>query len=161
MNTGTAVFYERRKSIAPIDFTDRRRTERRGSAGSASSERRRLASQLRQSDREVIRIPVHFHIDGKDISGHTQNISLGGLLILISNPISAGTPVTLQISFGESFCYFNISGQVVFCGAGKNNGTAHYLSGIKFSAIHDFGRGGRGAAGRARERGAGPGGEAT
>ncbi|MBI1822792.1 MAG: PilZ domain-containing protein [Nitrospirae bacterium] len=138
MSAGTAVFYERRKSIAPIDFTDRRRAERRSNLESPSSERRRLASQLRRFDREVIRIPVHLHVDGKEISGHTQNISLSGLLILISDPLPAGTPVTLQISFGESFCYLNISGQVVFCSAGKNNGTNHYISGIKFSAIHDF-----------------------
>lgn len=138
MNTETAVFYERRKSILPIDFSDRRRTQRRSNGSSASLERRRLTSQIRQYEREAIHIPVRLHIDCKEILGQTQNISAGGLLILINSPLATGTPITLQFSFGESVCYLSIVGQVVFCCLERNNGSAQHMIGVKFSAIHDF-----------------------
>jgi 8-amino-7-oxononanoate synthase len=138
MNTETAVFYERRKSILPIDFSDRRRTQRRSNGSFASLERRRLTSQIRQHERETIHIPVRLHIECKEILGQTQNISAGGLLILINSLLTTGTPITLQFSFGESVCYLSIVGQVVFCCLERNNGSDQYRMGIKFSAIHDF-----------------------
>lgn len=81
MNTGTTMFYERRQTTLPISFMDRRKLQRRSDGKSPSIERRRLFSQIRQFERQAVQIPVHLLIDGGEISGHTQNVSLGGLLI--------------------------------------------------------------------------------
>lgn len=138
MNTGTTMFYERRQTTSPISFMDRRKLQRRSDGKSPSIERRRLFSQIRQFERQAVQIPVHLLMDGREISGHTQNVSLGGLLIKINSPLDTGTPITAQFSFGESFCYLNIVGQVVFCSPRGNNGSSQNVVGIKFSAIRDI-----------------------
>lgn len=138
MNTLLPTFYERRKSILSIDFIDRRKVQRRNNAEAALRERRRLTSQIRQHEREMIEVPVCLQVEGKELTGHTHNISLGGLLIIINSPLAVGTPITAQFSFGESFCYLNIVGQVVFCSPGGNNGSSQYVIGIKFSATRDI-----------------------
>lgn len=105
MNTLVPTFYERRKSILSIDFTDRRKVQRRRNEEATSLEKRRLISQIRRHEREMIEVPVCLQVDGKELTGHTHNISLGGLLIIINSSLAVGTPITAQFSFGESFCF--------------------------------------------------------
>lgn len=136
MNTGTTIFYERRQTTLPISFVDRRKLQRRSNGNPPSTERRRLFSQIRQYERQAIHIPVRLLMDERQVLGHTQNISLGGLLIKINNRLEAGTPITAQFSFGDAYCYLNILGKVVFCNPKEENGTSHYVTGIKFSAVH-------------------------
>ncbi|MDC4204277.1 MAG: PilZ domain-containing protein [Candidatus Manganitrophus sp.] len=138
MNTLVPTFYERRKSILSIDFTDRRKVQRRRNEEATSLEKRRLISQIRRHEREMIEVPVCLQVDGKELTGHTHNISLGGLLIIINSSLAVGTPITAQFSFGESFCFLNIVGQVVFCSPRGNDGSSQYVIGIKFSATRDI-----------------------
>lgn len=138
MNTQVSMSYERRKNILPIDFSDRRKIQRRINVGTVLHERRRLAAQIRQYERESIHIPVRLHIDCKETLGETQNISAGGLLIVINTFLPTGTNIRLQFSFGESVCYLSIIGQVVFCYSGNPNESTQYMIGIKFSAVHNF-----------------------
>lgn len=140
MKSGISIFYERRKNVAPVEFSDRRITERRILEASFSLERRRLSSQVRRLERENIKILVHLQSEGKEILGYTQNIGLGGLLVHSDIRLNSGDPTVLQFSFGENACYVNISGQVVFCHLINNNDkeSVHYAMGIKFTAIRDL-----------------------
>jgi|GEM_PF-148589 len=135
--TSESHFYERRSQDTAIDFKDRRMIERRIQMSSTASERRRLVSQVRRQQREILTIPVLFEVNESEFSGYSQNISPLGILIISQRPISAGTPMALHFSFGEGTCYLNISGQVVFCGETQNERGLTAI-GIKFPVIRDF-----------------------
>lgn len=137
MNTEVVKYYERRQNQRPIDFSDRRKTQRRSHKEPASLERRRLSSQIRRHEREAIHIPVRLQINCKEVLGQTQNISTGGLLILINKPLAIGTPLTLQFSFGDSICFLNIAGQTTFCNLLEKK-ESNYAIGIKLSAVRDL-----------------------
>lgn len=138
MKTKTSVFFDRRQNAIPINFNDRRTAERRIAEEPISPERRRLFSQIRYFDRENINIQVYLQSEGKEIHGHTQNISLGGLLVHSTIALNNGDPTILQFSFGEHACFVNISGQVVFCHLVNDKESGQYVIGIKFTAIRDF-----------------------
>src|SRR5687767_778049 len=90
----------------------------------------------RRSERDSLSIPFHLRTLEKEVSGSTQDLSPHGLRIMSDAALRAGTPLTLQCSFGE-ICYLNISGQVVFCRrAGEGTSAAHEI-GIKFAAMRE------------------------
>lgn len=134
----TEIFYERRKMINPIDFADRRTTQRRSQVQTIAQDRRRLSSQVRRHERETFRIPVRLKIQEKEISGYTHNISPEGLMVFSDAPLAVGTPLALKFSFAENVCYLNVSGQVVFCIPSENGGSPTQAVGIKFAAIREF-----------------------
>ncbi|MBI3610933.1 MAG: PilZ domain-containing protein, partial [Nitrospirae bacterium] len=116
----STVFYERRKGHKPVE-SDQRRILRRGNNEKIhTAEQRRLATLVRRHQREAFRIPVRFRVQEKDFSGYTHDISPEGLLVFTETSLSAGTPMTLQFSFGQNVCHLNISGQVVFCRLAEN-----------------------------------------
>ncbi|HLC44878.1 MAG TPA: 3-oxoacyl-[acyl-carrier-protein] synthase III C-terminal domain-containing protein [Patescibacteria group bacterium] len=135
------AFYERRKENGPIAFDDRRLNQRRNQVQLVSEERRRLASQVRRYEREAFKIPVCLKVRDKEISGFTHNICPNGLLVFTDSVLRAGTPMTLQFSFGDNVCYLNIVGQVVFCLSPESEGgSLGQAIGIQFSAIREFER---------------------
>lgn len=90
--------------------------------------------QSRCLERGSLKIPVRLQIEGKEVVGYTQNISPGGLQVISTIALNAGTPLAVQCSFSE-VGYLHVSGQVVYCRAeGDNNHTI----GIKFSALRDW-----------------------
>lgn len=137
METATLRFYERRKQSSLIDFNDRRMTERRKQDLTCSLDLRRLASQVRRYERNGFKIPVRLQIDGKEISGHTQNISSEGLLIFSDIALNPGTPMDLHFSFKEGVSFLKLSGRVVFCRFVEQDGSSQRALGINFSGIRD------------------------
>lgn len=139
METKASVFFDRRQNVTPLNFSDRRTAARRGVAKSPLLERRRLASQTRRYERESIKIPISFLVEGKEIYGNTENISLGGILAYINcddAPLTIGTPLTVQFSIGESICHISISSQTIFCHSTSDQSAQ--TVGIKFTAIRNF-----------------------
>ena len=91
----------------------------------------------RGSKRESLSVPFRLRMYEKEVCGSTQDLSPHGLRIMSDIALQAGTPLTLQCSFGET-CYLNISGQVVFCRrAGEGPSAAHAI-GIKFAAMREW-----------------------
>lgn len=141
MKTGTSVFFDRRQQFTPINFNDRRTVVRRNTEKPAVPERRRLSSQTRHHERENIKIPISLLIEGKEIHGNTENISIGGLSAYINCDdalLTAGTPLTAQFSFGEGVCHISISSQTVFCRLVREQPFTKQALGIKFTAIRSF-----------------------
>lgn len=130
-------YYERRNNVTPILFNERRKRERRVLSTVISPERRRLASQIRQFEREKIKVPVSLEANGKLIIGYTENISIGGLTVLTDMEIGVGIPVSITFCFGDSTSFINISGQIIYRRLLGENGT-QLVIGIKFSAISEF-----------------------
>lgn len=141
MKTKNLIFFDRRQNTLPIDFSDRRKSERRNVEKSPVIERRRFASHVRRYERKNIKIPVNLIVDGKELHGDTENISLGGLLVYIScddAPLTVGAPLITQFSFGEGVCHISISSQTIFCQSIKRDQSTQQAVGIKFTAIRDF-----------------------
>lgn len=138
MKSSGVAFFERRKAETPIGIINRRISERRSHEKPISSEHRRLASQVRRYEREPFKIPVRLEAAGKEISGYTHDISPEGLLVYSDIVLSTGAPMTLQFSFGENFCYLNVSGQVVFRRLVEKEGALTLATGIRFSGVRDF-----------------------
>ena len=88
--------------------------------------------ELRQDLRDVLRFQVSLEGAVGEISGLTENISLGGLRVICSRDLKPGTPVALEFSFGET-CYLDLSGQVANCQAQEN--LPSYAVGIKFATM--------------------------
>jgi len=103
-----------------------------------SPEQRRLASQIRQYERETFKIPVHLKIMNKRSVCFTHNISPEGLLLFADTNLTPGIPVNLKFTFGENICSLNISGRVLFCRSVFKEGSKRHAMGIKFAAIRDF-----------------------
>src|SRR6266571_1506011 len=61
-----------------------------------------------------LKIPVLLMTQEKEVSCYTQKISAEGLQMMSDTPLSKGTPLALQCSFG-GVCYLNLAGQVVSC----------------------------------------------
>ena len=136
---GVISFYERRKNFMAINFVDRRRVARRSTAlHSTAVERRRLASQVRQHERDHFTIQARLLIDKNEVSGCTCDINPSGLKIIADAALNVGTPLALQFSFGTDFCYMNIAGHVAYCVRVGNGKSGRYTIGIKFSALHEF-----------------------
>lgn len=138
MNPSTTLFYERRNQTLIIDFRDRRTGNRRGNNRQFQPERRRLASLIRENEREPVRIPARLKTGSTEMFGFTQDIGLGGLKLFSNIALGTGAPIHLQLSFGESVCFLNIAGQVVFCNQFWREETTEYVIGIKFSAIREL-----------------------
>ena len=134
----TTDFYERRRNIIEIGFENRRVVNRRNQEHAAAQEQRRLASQIRQHEREAFNIPLFLKLNCEDISSSTGNITPYGLRITTDTALIPGTPIAMHFSFGDNFCYMNISGQVVYCQSTNGANSIRYEIGIKFSAIRDF-----------------------
>jgi len=135
---GSTLFYERRREHKQVEFDQRRILRRENNAKIHTDEQRRLATLVRRHQREAFRIPVRFMLNGKDFPGYTHDISPEGLLVFTETSLSAGTPMTLQFSFGQNVCHLNVSGQVVFCHLAENGESLRQAIGIKFSAIREF-----------------------
>jgi 3-oxoacyl-[acyl-carrier-protein] synthase II len=86
----------------------------------------------------LIRIPARLRVGSTETFGFIQDIGLGGLRLLSNVALSVGTPLNLQLSFGESVCFLNIAGQVVSCNTVLREETAKYAIGIKHSAVRDL-----------------------
>ena len=134
----STMYYERRNGNVSIDYTDRRKAQRRNKEKAVSEEHRRLSSQIRKYERETFKIPVRLKIEGKEVAGYTHDICPEGLLVFSDAVLSPGMPMSLQFAFGENICSLNVSGQVVFCRPVEKNGAASKAIGIKFSAIREF-----------------------
>ncbi len=91
----------------------------------------------RRTERESVSIPFRLRTYEKEVSGSTQDLSPHGLRIMSDTALRAGTPLTLQCSFGE-ICYLNISGQVVFCRTAGEGTYATHAIGIKFAAMREW-----------------------
>lgn len=141
MNAKVTVFYERRRTPLPINFTDRRKTQRRNSTEVASTEQRRLASQTRGYERKTFRVPVILHIDGKEVTGYTENVTQQGLAIAIADAIliNRGISLTIRFSSGGNACYLNIGAQVAFCRNIQKDNLISTAIGISFQEIQEFG----------------------
>jgi pyrroloquinoline quinone (PQQ) biosynthesis protein C len=98
------------------------------------SGQKHVAPQILRNERNDLKIRVRLQLEGKELSGYTEDISPEGLLLISDTALSTGTSLALQCSFGE-VCYLNISGQVVCCQA-KDDGN-HSVD-IKFSALRDW-----------------------
>jgi len=134
----STAYYERRKGSLAVDFSDRRTTQRRDQEKAITPEQRRLASQIRRYARETFKIPVRLKVQEKELSGYTHDISPEGLLIFSDTRLSAGTPMSLQFTFGENVCSLNISAQVLFCRSVQKENQPQQAIGLKFSAIREF-----------------------
>ncbi|MFQ5788031.1 MAG: iron-containing redox enzyme family protein [Thermodesulfobacteriota bacterium] len=108
------TYYERRRGSLTISFEDRRMEQRRGQDQVSSSQRRRMASRVRRYGRESFKIPVSIKMDGKEVSGYTQDISPEGLLLYSGAALNIGTLMTLQFSF-MNVCSLNVSGLIIYC----------------------------------------------
>ena len=135
---GSTVFYERRKGHKQVEFDQRQILRRSNNAKIHTAEQRRLATLVRRYQRGAFKIPVRFQIQGKDFPGYTHDISPEGILVFTEASLNAGTPMTLQFSFGQNVCHLNVSGQVVFCRLAENGESLRHVIGIKFSAIREF-----------------------
>ena len=89
------------------------------------------------TERESLSIPFRLRMYEKEVCGSTQDLSPHGLRIMSDIALQAGTPLTLQCSFGET-CYLNISGQVVFCRRAGVGASAAHAIGIKFAAMREW-----------------------
>lgn len=141
METKASVFFDRRQNVTLINFNDRRLAQRRSMEKLPSAEQRRLASQMRQYEREGIKIPISLSVEGRELYGNTENISLGGLFAYIDGndiPLTAGTPLIVQFSFGEGVCHISLSSQVIFCRLARKEQPTQQAIGIKFTAIRNF-----------------------
>ncbi len=125
----TKEFYERRKENFNIDFDDRRKEERREENKTSNSQRRREASQVRRYGREPFKIPVSIRMNGKEISGYTQDISPEGLLLHTDTTMSLHSTVTLDFSF-MTVCNLHVSGLVIY--------SNQQVIRIKFSKIQNW-----------------------
>src|SRR3990172_10542880 len=134
---GATAFYERRKQTSSTTERDRRNGYRRRKQTAVPSNKRRIAAHARSHERLKFHIPIRLKLRDKEVQGHTGNISQDGLHFVCDAVVEVGTPLTLQFSFGENFCYMNISGQVVYCFPVKGKKTGHYEIGVKLSALRD------------------------
>src|SRR3989304_3329234 len=104
----STTFYERRRQDLSLGINNRRAANRRSRHMPYSHDRRRLASQIRQYERESLKIPIRLQMGEETISGYTHNIGSGGLQVFCDPILRPGISVTLQFSFGETVCFLNI-----------------------------------------------------
>jgi hypothetical protein len=116
---------------------NRRTVERRKQNRSTVQERSHSTSSLRLHERAEFNIPVSLKLNGHELVGCTGDITSHGLRITTDTAMSVGSPMAMQFSFGENFCYMNIAGRVVHCSLIENEKSGHFQIGIKFSAIRD------------------------
>src|SRR5438105_630826 len=91
-------------------------------------------AQSRSLERCNLKIRFRLQKEGKEVEGYSQNISPGGLQVISTIALNAGTPLAVQCSFGE-IGYLNVSGQVVYCRADRDD---NHMIGVKFSALRDW-----------------------
>src|SRR5437867_5179158 len=91
-------------------------------------------AQSRSLERCNLKIRFRLQKEGKEVVGFSRNISPGGLQVISTIALNAGTPLAVQCSFGE-VGYLNVSGQVVYC---RPDSDDHHTIGIKFSALRDW-----------------------
>jgi hydroxymethylglutaryl-CoA reductase (NADPH) len=132
----STTYYDRRKDHIDISFSDRREINRRNGKQEVYSNRRRLADQVRSSNRSPIRIPVFSSKNKIKAQGYTKDIGPGGLCVTIDSFLPVGTPINLEFDFA-SVCYINISGQVISIKE-ENNGASSRIAHIRFSGILEW-----------------------
>lgn len=140
-----STFYERRRSEYPIRFSDRRARGRRERVEQVVPERRRLPYQIRRNERDPLKIPAFVVMKGQEGPACTMDIGRGGIRVVCVKPIPLGSPLQLNFSFGENFCYVNVAGEVVYCqntegdpGGQSVNVIGIRIIGIKFVDVEDF-----------------------
>lgn len=98
----------------------------------------KILNNQREHPRETFRIPSRIVLQRGEILGHSQDISLGGLtLILESQEFPIGTPLTLHFSF-EKTSYLIISGMIVSSTQETQPPPSTFRVGIKFSGLREF-----------------------
>ncbi len=93
--------------------------------------------ELRQDLRDALRFQVSLQGAQGEISGLTENMSLGGMRVICPRDLKPGTPVALEFSFGET-CYLDLSGRVMNSQAQGNQSPPGYALGIKFSTMREL-----------------------
>ncbi len=136
--TTQVMYYERRKDDSNSQINDRRLGDRRKVFQPFYPERRRLSSQVRHHERETIKIPVEIVEKTRAISGHTEDISLGGLRILTDFKIPSGTPLDLEFRFNGDVCSVKMPGRVIYTRYVQKNEQLHTIVGIIFSNSGNF-----------------------
>lgn len=133
----TTEIDEQGKQSDGVVSESKRTFERRKQERSPDQERRHRTSSLRLHERADFNIPVCLKLNSHELVGCTSDITSHGLRITTDTAMSVGSPMAMQFSFGENFCYMNIAGRVVHCSLIENEKSSHYQIGIKFSAIRD------------------------
>jgi 3-oxoacyl-[acyl-carrier-protein] synthase-3 len=115
------------------------KTERQVKTKSPDSDNGQSIQGLKQeaSDAVDLKIPVRLLTQEKEVSCYTQKISAEGLQMMSDTPLSNGTPLALQCSFG-GVCYLNLAGQVVSCQPAETGATKHSTITIKFSDVRNW-----------------------
>src|SRR2546427_13302303 len=121
------------------------KTERQVKTESPDSDNGESVQGLKQeaSGSVDLKIPVRLLTQEKEASCYTQKISAEGFQMMSDAPLSKGTPLALQCSFGGA-CYLNLAGQVVSCQplvAGISTGfvTAGSHAGLRWSGTEALG----------------------
>lgn len=90
--------------------------------------------------RHPVSIPLTYKIfkkaqnaDRKDVSGITNNISMGGLLFSTKQPIETGSLITIKMPFEDKV--FNVKSRVVHCN--KSSAANLYSVGASFYRPYD------------------------
>jgi hydroxymethylglutaryl-CoA reductase (NADPH) len=86
-----------------------------------------------------LKIPVRLLTQEKEVSCYTQKISAEGLQMMSDTPLSKGTPLALQCSFGE-VCYLNLAGQVVSCQPLEAGISTSFVTAVKFARLREWER---------------------
>lgn len=137
METMNGIYYERRQKNIRPETDERRIFTRRRQNSPFLTDRRRLASEVRRSEREPLEIPVLLKVEGREHSGYTQNINLGGISIFSQSKVEAGSALTLRF-YMVDFPGMKVAGQVIYCRQVDLKGS--YSLGIKFWGINDIER---------------------
>jgi len=117
------------------------KTKRQVKTISPDSDNGRSDQGLKQeaSDWVDLKIPVRLRTQEKEISCFTQKISGEGIQVVSDTPLSEGTPLDLQCSFG-GVCYLNLAGQVVSCQPLEAGISTSLVTTVKFAGLREWER---------------------
>ena len=104
---------------------------------SISRVRKQIDSEQRECARHDAKISLRLKVGDKKTSGCTIDISSKGLRIIAGTSLAAGTPLTLQWSFG-GIGDLTISGQVIYCLPNDGAVSAMYVIAIRFAAVRGW-----------------------
>jgi len=99
-----------------------------------------VTSQKSRQEQIALNVRVGLQIQGEEVFGYTEDIFPEGLRIVCDAVLKAGTPLTLQCSFGQ-VCFLNITGLVGNCHrlSPVNDGSpSQYVIEVKFSFLREW-----------------------
>ena len=94
---------------------------------------------IRHADRQVVHIPLLVHTGETNISGRTDNLSSGGLRVIMETGLRPGSPLELRCTFGE-VCHLNLAGMVAYCLPMTDHDCHRFAVGIRFIAVRAWER---------------------